>query len=297
MLLLAKIFNGSAAETNAPASSVPKVEVRAYRLEGDTALLPESDGVISNYTGQVDLARLHEGLDRLQLFYRRSGFPNLSVTLPQQTLNDGVVRVKIANPLSAGMTNAPGRPYPVFEVLGYRVEGSAVLPPEQLGLLSNYTGRVDLARLHEGLDRLQLICRQSGFSNLSVTLPQQEFTNGIVRLEIADFGSTGIAVAPAPGSDHECGNPGGKRTGPGHEHPGPAGADVRSTQLSHRGQHRSAAGKIRPAFQLHRPGGIRARTRGVGQIAIALPGSGFRHHQRYAAAAKTDQWHCAREGG
>jgi hemolysin activation/secretion protein len=198
MLLLAKILNGSAAETNAPASSVPKIEVRVYRLEGDTALLPEPDGVISNYTGQVDLARLHEGLDRLQLFYRRSGFPNLSVTLPQQTLNDGVVRVKIANPLSAGVTNAPGRPYPVFEVLGYRVEGSAVLPPEQLGLLSNYTGRVDLARLHEGLDRLQLICRQSGFSNLSVTLPQQEFTNGIVRLEIADFGSTGIAVAPPP---------------------------------------------------------------------------------------------------
>ena len=198
MLLLAKILNGSAAETNAPASSVPKFEVRAYRLEGETALLPESDGVISNYTGRVDLARLHEGLDQLQLFYRRSGFPNLSVTLPQQTLNDGVVRVKIANPPPAGVTNAPGQPYPVFEVLGYLVEGNAVLPPEQLGLLSNYTGRVDLARLHEGLDRLQLICRQSGFSNLSVTLPQQQITNGIVRLEIVDSGSTGIAVAPAP---------------------------------------------------------------------------------------------------
>ena len=117
MLLLAKILNGSAAETNAPAGSVPKFEVRAYHLEGDTALLPEPDGVISNYTGQVDLARLHEGLDQLQLFYRRSGFPNLSVTLPQQTLTDGVVRVKIANPLPVGVTNAPDRPSPVFEVL------------------------------------------------------------------------------------------------------------------------------------------------------------------------------------
>ena len=68
MLLLAKILNGSAAETNAPAGSVPKFEVRAYHLEGDTALLPEPAGVISNYTGQVDLARLHEGLDQLQLF-------------------------------------------------------------------------------------------------------------------------------------------------------------------------------------------------------------------------------------
>ena len=126
MLLLAEILNGGAAETNAPASPRPKFEVRAYRLEGDTALLPEPDGVISNYTGQVNLARLHEGLDQLQLFYRRSGFPNLSVTLPQQALTDGVVRVKIANPLSAGTTNAPGRPSPMFEVLGYLVEGNAV---------------------------------------------------------------------------------------------------------------------------------------------------------------------------
>ena len=198
MLLLAKILNGSAAETNAPARSVPKFEVRAYHLEGDTALLPEPAGVISNYTGQVDLARLHEGLDQLQLFYRRSGFPNLSVTLPQQTLTDGVVRVEIINHSPAEATNAPGRPSPVFEVLGYQVEGNTVLSPEQLGLLSNYTGRVDLARLHEGLDRLQLICRQSGFSNLSVTLPQQEITNGIVRVEIVTSAPAVIGGVPAP---------------------------------------------------------------------------------------------------
>jgi hemolysin activation/secretion protein len=196
MFQLATILNGGAAETNVPASSLPKFEVCAYRLEGDTALLPEPDGVISNYIGQVDLARLHEGLDQLQLFYRRSGFPNLSVVLPQQTLTDGVVRVEIVNTLPVGVTNVPGRPSPAFEVLGYLVEGNAVLTPEQLGLLSNYTGRVDLACLHEGLDRLQLMCRQSGFSNLSVTLPQQEFTNGIVRVEIVTSVPAGIAGAP-----------------------------------------------------------------------------------------------------
>jgi hemolysin activation/secretion protein len=146
----------------------------------------------------VDLARLHEGLDQLQLFYRRSGFPNLSVTLPQQALTDGVVRVEIVNPPPAGTTNTPAQPSPVFEVLGYFVEGNAVLPPEKLGPLSNYTGRVDLARLHEGLDRLQLICRQSGFSNLSVILPQQEITNGIVRVEIVTSGPAVFGGAPAP---------------------------------------------------------------------------------------------------
>jgi hemolysin activation/secretion protein len=196
MFQLATILNGGAAETNGSASSLPKFEVCAYRLEGDTALLPKSDGVISNYIGQVDLARLHEGLDQLQLFYHRSGFPNLRVILPQQTLTDGAVRVEIVNTLPVGVTNVPGRPSPAFEVLGYLVEGNAVLTPEQLGLLSDYTGRVDLACLHEGLDRLQLMCRQSGFSNLSVTLPQQEFKNGIVRVEIVTSVPAGIAGAP-----------------------------------------------------------------------------------------------------
>ena len=201
LLVLAKILNGGAAETNTPASPLSKFEVRAYHLEGDTALLLEPVGVISNYTGQVDLARIHEGLDHLQSFYRRSGFPNLSVTLPQQTLTDGVVRVEIVNPTPAGGTNAPGLPLPVFEVRGYLVEGNAVLPPEAIDVLSNYTGRVDLARIHEGMDRLQLICRQSGFSNASVTLPQQKLTNGMVRIQVVTPTPIKIAIAPVMGTN------------------------------------------------------------------------------------------------
>ena len=184
LLVLAKILNGGAAETNASARPLPKFEVRAYQLEGDTALLPEPVNVISNYIGRVDLARIHEGLDHLQLFYRQSGFSNLSVTLPQQTLTDGVVRVGIVNPMPAGGTNAPGLPLPMFDVLGYHIEGNAVLPPEAIDVLSNYTGRVDLARIHAGMDRLQLTCRRSGFSNTSITLPQQKLTNGMVRIEV-----------------------------------------------------------------------------------------------------------------
>jgi len=196
LLVLAKILNGGAAETNAPAHPLPKFEVRAYHLEGDVALLPEPAGIISNYIGQVDLARIHKGLDQLQLFYRRSGFSNLSVTLPQQTLTDGVVRVQIVNSTPAGVTNAPGLPLPEFEVRSYLVEGNAVLTPEAIDVLSNYTGRVGLARIHEGMDRLHLICRQSGFSNASVTLPQQKLTNGMVRIQVVTSAPIKIASAP-----------------------------------------------------------------------------------------------------
>ncbi|MFZ0828190.1 MAG: POTRA domain-containing protein [Verrucomicrobiia bacterium] len=215
MFVLAKISSGWTAETNAsagsdvtnapvlaevtnvPARPGPTLAVRAYRLEGDTALLPEPGAVFSNYTGQVNLARIHEGLDALQLFYRRSGFPSLSVALPQQTLTDGVVRVEIINPMAVGATNALARPLPEFEVLGYLVEGNAVLPTDQLSVLSNYTGRVDLPRIHEGLDQLQRVYRQSGFSNVNVTLPRQEPRNGIVRVKIVTCRPAGVANSPA----------------------------------------------------------------------------------------------------
>ncbi len=222
MLALANISLGEAAETdatavlvmtNAPVRPWPKVEVRAYRLEGNTASLPEATEVISHYTGQVDLARIHEGLNQLLSFYRQSGFSNVSVTLPRQALTNGIVRVgivvskpaptggapalavppvAISNALtrtesaSAPVTNNPARPAPTFAVRGYLVEGNTVLPPGKFGLLSNYCGRVEFARVREGLGKLQLLYRQLGFATISVTLPQQKLTNGIVRVKVVE---------------------------------------------------------------------------------------------------------------
>ena len=38
------------------------------------------------------------------------------------------------------------------------------------------------ARLREGLGELQLLYRNLGFATISVTLPQQRLTNGIVEV-------------------------------------------------------------------------------------------------------------------
>jgi hemolysin activation/secretion protein len=203
------------------AANGPEFEVRAYQLEGDTASLPDAGMVLSNYTGRLGLARLHEGMDQLQFFYRGSGFPNLTVTLPQQTLTNGVVRVAVGIPASsraaasvadaskpAAVTNAeiqtsgvrslatnpPAPPAPTFEVRGYFIEGNTVLPPGRFGLLSNYTGRVEFARVRAGLGQLQLLYRDLGFATIGVTLPQQKLTNGIVRVKISEGKLAGIKV-------------------------------------------------------------------------------------------------------
>ena len=92
-------------------------------------------------------------------------------------------------------TNTPA-PSRSFEVKGYRIEGNHnVLPPEKFGVLSNYTGTVDFMRVRDGLGVLQLLYRDLGFATVSVTLPQQKLTNGIVRIKVIEGNLAQIKVA------------------------------------------------------------------------------------------------------
>jgi hemolysin activation/secretion protein len=214
MLVFAKIFNGMAEETgspaviedlfaaplpavsNAPPRLVSALDVHTYRIEGNTLLPPQDFGLLSNYTGEVGFARIREGLEKLQALYRDSGHPGTTVTLPEQRFTNGLVRIKIVetgvvteSDLAADLTNlftAPESRKPTIEVRGYLVEGNTILPPQEFGLLSNYTGEVGFARIREGLGRLQLRYRELGFPTISVTLPQQKLTHGIVRVKIIE---------------------------------------------------------------------------------------------------------------
>jgi hemolysin activation/secretion protein len=224
MLALANIFNSLAEGTNAPATIenlfavplpaatnpppkiLPVLNVRAYRIEDSTPLPLQEYSVLSNYTGKVTYSRVHEALDRLQSLYQDSGFSDVSVTLPEQKLTNGVVRIQIVQAdlaaqsrLDAAITNlftapAPGLKTQTFAVRGYRIDGNTVLPPEEFGMLSNYTGQIDFARLREGLGKLQLRYRELGFATVSVTLPRQKLTNGIVHVKIVEGFLSDIVV-------------------------------------------------------------------------------------------------------
>jgi hemolysin activation/secretion protein len=99
----------------------------------------------------------------------------------------------ILNGGAAG-TDAPASSLPKFERCVYHLEGDTALLSGQLGLLTNFTGRADCPHIREGLDWLQLIYRESGFSSASVTFPSQELTNGIVRVEIVNHVPEGVAL-------------------------------------------------------------------------------------------------------
>ena len=211
MIALANISSGGAAETNPPAviedlfaapipaitspqpNLVPALDVRTYRIESDTALPPSEFGMLSNYTGKVDLDRVREGLDHLQALFSQSGFSNVNVTLPEQKFTNGLVLIKIIetnaaaeSDLAAAITNLFTVPKPTIEIRGYRIEGNTALPPGEFNILTNYTGEMDFARIREGLGKLQLRYRDLGFPTICVTLPQQKLTNGFVRVRIVE---------------------------------------------------------------------------------------------------------------
>ena len=85
---------------------------------------------------------------------------------------------------------APGKSAPTIYVRAYRFEGETFLPPEILsGVLSDYTGTVDTSRIREGISKLREVYNQAGYTNITISLPPQRLTNGIVTLKIVEIGS------------------------------------------------------------------------------------------------------------
>lgn len=89
----------------------------------------------------------------------------------------------LAGNLQAAPTNEP-----VFEVQGYRIEGNSILSQSIVeGILTNYVGdKVTFSTIRKGLMELQLAYRERGFITVHVGLPQQQLTNGMVRVTVME---------------------------------------------------------------------------------------------------------------
>ena len=137
---------------------------------------------------------MREGLDKLQSALPRIRPPNINVTLPEQKFTNGLVRIKIVETNAAERNPIWPRRSPIcssrpkaenrrlkFVVIG--LKATRRCPSNEFNILTNYIGDLDFARIREGLGKLQLRYRDLGFPTISVTLPQQKLTNGIVRVQ------------------------------------------------------------------------------------------------------------------
>ena len=100
-----------------------------------------------------------------------------------------ILAVLTALPTTSRAADAPAatnRP-PTLAIQSYHLEGNTVLPPSSFLVLSNYTGtNVTFAELREGLGKLQLRYHELGFPTISVTLPAQKLTSGVVNVKIIE---------------------------------------------------------------------------------------------------------------
>ena len=83
-------------------------------------------------------------------------------------------------------TNAPAGP--VFSVHAYDVQGNTLLPTNVVAAaVSDFTGdKVGFDMIRSALSSLQLAYRGRGWATVSVGLPPQQITNGVVRMQVTE---------------------------------------------------------------------------------------------------------------
>lgn len=148
--------------THGPTPATAPVTVDKHRIEGNAGLPPADSGRFMATAGESH--------------------------------SPAVVEYLFAAPLPVA-TNGPAQAGGTFKIDRYRIEGNTVLPPGDFGMLSNYTGTsVQFPEVREGLGKLQLRYRELGFPTISVALPQQRLSNGVVRLKIVEGTISDIVI-------------------------------------------------------------------------------------------------------
>lgn len=85
-----------AVETYTP-SPPPRFDISAYQIEGNTLIAKEDlDKIVAPYTGQSrDFGDVQSALQAIQLAYQKLGYSAVRVLLPEQALENGIVRIEV----------------------------------------------------------------------------------------------------------------------------------------------------------------------------------------------------------
>jgi hemolysin activation/secretion protein len=92
--------------------AVPRFDIKGYQVEGNTLISADDlKSILSPFTGkEKDFGSVQEALDALEQAYRDRGFSMVMVSLPEQELESGVVRLKV-NESRVGKINIDGNRY------------------------------------------------------------------------------------------------------------------------------------------------------------------------------------------
>ena len=190
-----------------------RFEVSGYNIVGAPLGFTNAPD-LSRYRGtNVPLSTIIQVASGLQSFYSRQGYTNLSVSVAPDQVTDKLVTFHVfhasrpqilvsGKPRSRAIlmdagptivasvpTNAPpGRSNsgPHFTVRAYEIRGDTLLSTNTLmSILVKYTGtNVTVADIMKAASELQMEYRSRGYPTVSVTLPQQQITNDLVKIRV-----------------------------------------------------------------------------------------------------------------
>jgi hemolysin activation/secretion protein len=89
--------NSNAGSAGADTGGTPRFELRAFEIHGDTLLsTPTLMAMLTKYTGpQASMKDVVSAATDLQMAYRSRGYPTVSVTIPQQQISNGIVKLRV----------------------------------------------------------------------------------------------------------------------------------------------------------------------------------------------------------
>lgn len=209
------VVEGPDASRPAPADNaalqswaVPAYDIQHFEVRGNSTLTAEEiDRILGPLAGpRISEEQIQKALAQLRSAYLERGLTRASVSLPPQLLTDGQVVIQINEGRSldaevaalTARTNAPApaRPARTFEVKRYDVAGNTLLPLDTVEqVFTNAVGtNVTLQQIQKALGELQLAYRERGFVTAAVSLPQQQLTNAVIKVQVTEGVLTDIRV-------------------------------------------------------------------------------------------------------
>ncbi len=96
-IFILSALNSFAADTGPNPNEIPHFDIKGYKVEGNTLLPPDKiDSVLAPFTGKgKDFGTVQEALEALEKAYHDRGYTTVQVLLPEQELENGVVRLNV----------------------------------------------------------------------------------------------------------------------------------------------------------------------------------------------------------
>jgi hemolysin activation/secretion protein/AraC-like DNA-binding protein len=215
--------SASNATATVASNAAPRFDVRAYAVKGNTLLSTNIlAGIFSRHSGtNMGLEEIVKAAADLQMEYRNEGYPRMSVAFAQEQITNGIVTMNVFSAavprilvsgesydssgkradlpvvqpelpqMAPGGLAAATNAGPRFTVSKYLVMGNTILSPEAIDMaLTNidvaYGTNVSMEGIRKALAELRAAYRERGYVTVSVALPQQKLTNGVVKVQVTE---------------------------------------------------------------------------------------------------------------